>query len=323
MPDSWANALAPTPGWLTGSGWPNAYDAHRANRRAQVRSSGATSTRSATPKPLRRARMHEIRSALPDRSPIPLTQVLIQASWPASRSPSAPATELATAMPRSLWQCVSTGIPTAVASLANRSPMRARGVAADGVAVAQPVGPGLLRGQAELGQERLVGAGTVLGVHPDRARPAGPRGLHRRHHLVDQGGPVEPAAELAPQHLVAGRDGQVVVAQPQRRRPLDIAGHRPAPAGQPQVPERARLGQGELRADIGHLVEQEREPDLGLGHPEPAQIEVDHRLAELGQAEAGRSARRPGWSRRGSGCVAWRRSPGSWRPPLTWACSPR
>ena len=61
---------------------------------------------------------------MPARSPIPFTHVLIQASWPASRSPSAPDTEFATAMPRSLWQCVSTGMPTAEASLANRSLIR-------------------------------------------------------------------------------------------------------------------------------------------------------------------------------------------------------
>ena len=76
------------------------------------------------PNPYRNARMHDSRSALPARSPIPFTQVLIQASWPASRSPSAPDTEFATAMPRSLWQCVSTGMPTAEASLANRSLIR-------------------------------------------------------------------------------------------------------------------------------------------------------------------------------------------------------
>ena len=61
---------------------------------------------------------------MPARSPIPFTHVFTQASWPASRSPSAPDTELATAMPRSLWQCVSTGRPTAEASLANRSLIR-------------------------------------------------------------------------------------------------------------------------------------------------------------------------------------------------------
>ena len=76
------------------------------------------------PNPYRNARMHDSRSALPARSPIPFTHVLIQASWPASRSPSAPDTEFATAMPRSLWQCVSTGMPTAEASLANRSLIR-------------------------------------------------------------------------------------------------------------------------------------------------------------------------------------------------------
>ena len=68
--------------------------------------------------------MHDSRSALPARSPIPLTQVLTHASCPASRSPSAPATEFATAMPRSLWQCVSTGMPTFDASEANRSLIR-------------------------------------------------------------------------------------------------------------------------------------------------------------------------------------------------------
>ena len=68
--------------------------------------------------------MHDSRSAFPARSPIPFTQVLTHASCPASRSPSAPDTEFATAMPRSLWQCVSTGRPTAEASLANRSLIR-------------------------------------------------------------------------------------------------------------------------------------------------------------------------------------------------------
>ncbi len=68
--------------------------------------------------------MHDSRSALPARSPMPLTQVFTHASWPASRSPRAPETELATAMPRSLWQWVSTGIRTAAASLAKRSRIR-------------------------------------------------------------------------------------------------------------------------------------------------------------------------------------------------------
>jgi hypothetical protein len=71
-----------------------------------------------------KARMQDSRSALPERSPMPLTQVLTHASWPASRSPSAPDTEFATAMPRSLWQCVSTGTPTTLASFANRSRIR-------------------------------------------------------------------------------------------------------------------------------------------------------------------------------------------------------
>jgi hypothetical protein len=35
-------------------------------------------------------------------------------------------------------------------------------------------------------------------------------------------------------------------------------------------------------------VEQEREAGLGLGDAELAQVEVDHRLAELGQVDPGR-----------------------------------
>src|SRR6516225_2162067 len=125
MPDSCANALRPTPGQAAGSGCPNAYDAHSPNRRAHDRSSRSpTDTDSDTPNPYRNARMHDSRSALPARSPIPFTQVLTHASCPASKSPSAPDTEFATAMPRSLWQWVSTGRPTAEASLANRALIR-------------------------------------------------------------------------------------------------------------------------------------------------------------------------------------------------------
>ena len=125
MPDSCANALRPTPGQAGGSGCPNAYAAHSPNLRAQDRSTGSPiAAESLIPNPYRNARMQDSRSALPARSPIPFTHVLIQASCPASRSPSAPDTEFATAMPRSLWQCVSTGMPMAEASLANRSLIR-------------------------------------------------------------------------------------------------------------------------------------------------------------------------------------------------------
>jgi len=46
----------------------------------------------------------------------------------------------------------------------------------------------------------------------------------------------------------------------------------------------AGLRQGHVGPDVGDLVEQEREADLGLGHAQPAQVEIDHHLAELGQA---------------------------------------
>src|SRR5215831_15720384 len=175
MPDSCANALRPTPGQAGGSGCPNAYAAHSPNRRAQDRSTGSPiAAVPPVPSPYRNARMDDSRSALPARSPIPFTHVLIQASCPASRSPSAPDTELATAMPRSLWQCVSTGMPTAEASLANRSLIRRR--------------------ERELQQVSVVGPRPVLGVNPyavfalrasgtTEHRPPGHG--DRRRHLVD------------------------------------------------------------------------------------------------------------------------------------------
>ena len=56
----------------------------------------------------------------------------------------------------------------------------------------------------------------------------------------------------------------------------------------PELAARVGVGERHLRADVGHLVEQEREADLGLRDPEPRQVHVDHRLAELGQAGPGR-----------------------------------
>ena len=73
------------------------------------------------------------------------------------------------------------------------------------------------------------------------------------------------AAELVRDHLVRGGDRHVVMAQaPATRsgdghRGLDVRGNRPAPAGQPQVAERPRLGQRQAGPDVRHLVEQERE----------------------------------------------------------------
>jgi len=77
------------------------------------------------------------------------------------------------------------------------------------------------------------------------------------------------------------------VAQPERDRAFHVGRDGAAPPGQSQRPEGTSLGQGNTGSDVGHLVKQEREADLGLGHAELGQVEVDHRLAELGQAGAG------------------------------------
>ncbi len=175
------------------------------------------------------------------------------------------------------------------------------GVAADGVAVAYPRRPGLLGGERELQQVPVVGPRSVLRVDANAVltwRASGTtsagRARHRdgRRHLLDDRRAVQPAAELVRDHLVRGGDGQVVVSQsrpvirprPDRHGGLDVRGHGPAPAGQPQPAERARLRQRQARPDVGHLVEQEGEPDLGLRHPQPPEVEVDHHLAELRQA---------------------------------------
>jgi hypothetical protein len=76
------------------------------------------------------------------------------------------------------------------------------------------------------------------------------------------------------------------VPQAERHGLLDVGGDPAAPAGEAQVAERARLLQRHLRPHVGHLVEEEREADLGLRDAEAAQVPVDHRLAELGQPGA-------------------------------------
>jgi hypothetical protein len=68
---------------------------------------------------------------------------------------------------------------------------------------------------------------------------------------------------------------------------LDIASDRPAPTGQAQRSEGTGVGQRDLGLDVRDLMEQERETDLGLRHPEAPQVEVDHRLAELAQPGPG------------------------------------
>ena len=59
------------------------------------------------------ASKHDTKSALPARSPMPLIAVFIYASTPASIAALAPITEHATAIPKSLWKCVSIDIPVA------------------------------------------------------------------------------------------------------------------------------------------------------------------------------------------------------------------
>src|SRR6185437_14618930 len=158
-----------------------------------------------------------------------------------------------------------------------------RGVAADRVAVADPVSAGVPGGQRELQQEPVVGPGPVFGVDPDGGGAAGLGRVHGAGHLPDDGIAVEPPAELLRQHLLRGGDGQVVVLKAQGQGLLDVGGHAPAPARQQQAAERAGLGQRHLSAHVRNLVEQEREADLGLRHAEPPKVEVHHRLTELGQ----------------------------------------
>ena len=189
--------------------------------------------------------MHDSRSALPARSPIPFTQVLTHASCPASRSPSAPDTELATAMPRSLWQWVSTGRPTAVASSANRSricPGESPPIVSQYAPATRP--PPVPRARTPAGTRRRSATRPPRRPRCSLCRRPGDR--HGGGHLVDDRGAVELAAELARDHLVRGGDRHVVVAQAlaagHRDHGLDVGRHCRAPAGQPQVPER-RLGQ--------------------------------------------------------------------------------
>ena len=79
-----------------------------------------------------------------------------------------------------------------------------RGVAADRVAVADPVSAGVPGGQRELQQEPVVGPGAVLGVDADGGGTAGLGRVHGAGHLPDDGVVVEPPAELLRQHLVGG-----------------------------------------------------------------------------------------------------------------------
>src|SRR5260370_127463 len=81
---------------------------------------------------------------------------------------------------------------------------------------------------------------------------------------------------------------EVADAEPEAVVQWGSRGQRAAPAGQPQVTERTGAGERDLGADVGNLVEQGGKADLRLGDAEFAQIEVDHRLAELRQPGPGR-----------------------------------
>ncbi len=161
-----------------------------------------------------------------------------------------------------------------------------RGVPADRVAVADPVCASLLGSEREFGQEPVVRPRPVLGVHADRLRTAVPGRGDGRRHLADDGSAVQLAAELVRDHLVRGRDRQVVVAQAKRDCLLHVGRDCAAPPGQPQVAEGSGPRKRNVRADVGLFVEEERKPDLGLRYAQLGQVEVDHRLAELGQAGA-------------------------------------
>ena len=99
MPASWAKALRPTIALLGCTGYPTM----RLTRRLVRVISGVTTPHHSPPRASARVRrIIAISStlALPARSPMPLMQ---PSTW---RAPTCtPASELATARPRSLWQC--------------------------------------------------------------------------------------------------------------------------------------------------------------------------------------------------------------------------
>ncbi len=200
-------------------------------------------------------------------------------------------------MPRSLWQCVSTGMPTAEASLPNRSLIR----------------PG--ESPPVVSQYRTREAPAFRAASANSSRyPSSVRDPSSAFTPIDHAPCAPPARRTASRatataavisSMIAARSslprnlcaiiwseveiGQVVMPQarpgdPDRPGCLDVGRDGPAPAGKPQVAEGPRLREGQARLDVGHLVEQEGEPDLGLRHAQPPQVEVDHHLAELRQS---------------------------------------
>ena len=104
----------------------------------------------------------------------------------AGRAP--PASELATAMPRSLWQCAEnralSAFGTRSRSMAMSAPILVRHGVADGVGNVDRRRAGLDRGLHAPAQEIVLGAGGVLGRPLDVVGVVA-RARHRRHHHVE------------------------------------------------------------------------------------------------------------------------------------------
>ena len=99
MPEAWAKALAPTTALF---GWTTKPVVWATRREAGTICEASMPT--SRPKKSRRVRTAittSSREQLPARSPRPL---IVHSTWRAPPSVT-PASELATAMPRSLWQC--------------------------------------------------------------------------------------------------------------------------------------------------------------------------------------------------------------------------
>ena len=127
-----------------------------------------------------------------------------------------------------------------------------RAVAADRVAVPDPVGAGIPRGQRELQQEPVIGPRAVLGVDADGFRAAVPGGRDRRGHLGDDGLPVQPARGTSarssgPTWRSTGCNAAAAVRpgaspprwrRPRRHRPV-TARHQPDSRSEPNAPASA------------------------------------------------------------------------------------
>ena len=183
---------------------------------------------------------------LPARSPMPL---IAHSTWRAP--PSTAASELATAMPRSLWQWVLKTTSRAPGTFADQAleqaaDLRRRGVA-QGVGHVDGGGAGGDRRGDHFGQEILLGAGAVLGGEFD---------------VVDEAARVRDAGRGQVQHLLlahaqlvlamqrAGGDEQVQARLRRRlqraRRDLDVVGQAARQHAQGGVAQFARDQRGGL-----------------------------------------------------------------------------